>query len=85
VRRDGGRRGDGINTVNVFAIVTYVYLRSRCTNSFKNRVFTQVAAGHVVSHLGKRDCNCTHTWSTNTDDVKAVRNRKIKRRGRHHD
>ena len=69
VRRDGTRRGDGIDTVHDGAVVPDRDRHARSTDTFEHRVLTQVGSGHVVAHLGEGDGDRAHARAADADDV----------------
>ena len=77
--RNRGRRGHGVATGDVPAIVTDVHVDARSAHPLENRPIAEVAAADLVPHLGQDDRDRAHARPADADDVQSVRRREIER------
>ena len=77
--RDGGRGGDGVDALDVVPVVADVDGDARSAQPVERGQLAEVAAGHVVAHLGQGQGDGAHPRPTHADDVVAAGAREVER------
>ena len=76
---DRRRRGDGVDAGDVARVVTDVDGDARGAQAVERGRFAQVAARHLMTHLGEHERDGAHARPTDADDVVATRPSEVER------
>ena len=78
-RRHGARRGDSVDTVHLSAAVSDVDGDAFGAETIEDGFLAQVAARHLMPHLGEDQCDRAHAGPTDADHVKPLRRAQVDR------